>query len=91
MNFLKYSQPVWWLFFLGLISAVTLPLIPHVRENAAYAVALSFIGFGLISLYAFWVDWRAIKERRDTYTVEPFKKRLERFHQRKNLPKGRRQ
>ena len=39
----------------------------------------------------FWVDWRALKESRDTYTVEPFKKRLERFHQRKNLPKGKRQ
>jgi ABC-type nickel/cobalt efflux system permease component RcnA len=89
MNFLKYSQHASWLFFLGLSSAVTLPLIPHVRENAAYAVALSFIGFGLIALYAFWVDWRALKESRDTYSVEPFKKRLERFHHRRNIQKTR--
>jgi predicted ABC-type exoprotein transport system permease subunit len=89
MDFLKYSQPVWWLFFLGLISAITLPLIPHVRETAAYVVALSFICFGLLALYACWVDWKAQKKARNTYTVEPFKKRLEKFHQRKNLQKGR--
>jgi ABC-type nickel/cobalt efflux system permease component RcnA len=66
---------------------MTLPLIPHVRETAAYAVALSFIGFGIITLYAFWVDWRALKKTRNTYTVEPFKKRMERFHQQKDLQK----
>lgn len=90
MKFFKYSQPAWWLMALGLISAATLPLIPHVRDNVAYAIAMIFIGFGLMALYAFWIDWRALQKRRNTYNIEPFKKRMERFHQRRNIQKGNR-
>lgn len=72
---------------MGLISAVTLPLVPHFHENAVYAVVMSFFGFGLLALYALWFDWVTQKKRRERYSVEPFKKRLEKFHQRRELQK----
>lgn len=88
MNFLKYALPAWWLFGMGLISAVTLPFVPHFHVNAVYAVVIAFFGFGLLALYALWFDWGAQKKRRETYSVEPFKNRLAKFHQRRKLQKN---
>lgn len=88
MTFFKYSQPACWLLALGVISATAFALIPEVRDNFPYGMAILSICFGLIALYAFWVDWKALQKRRNTFNVEPFKARLERFHQRRNMQKG---
>lgn len=85
MKFIKYSQPVWWILLSGGLTAALMPFVPHIRPGAAYGIAAFLIGIGLLALLAFWVDWKELQDRRNTYHIEPFKKRLEKYHKRRQL------
>lgn len=82
MKFFNYSQPAWWLIAFGIILAVFIPLIPNVKTNFIYGLAILSIALGLIVLFAFWVDWKDLQKRRNTYHIEPFKKRFEKYQRR---------
>lgn len=85
MKFIQYSQPVWWILLSGVLAAMILPLVPHIRPGAAFGIAALLIGIGLLALFAFWVDWKELQERRNTYHIEPFKKRLEKHYKRRQF------
>lgn len=83
MKFFNFAKPVWWLLLLGVIVAIFAPMIPLIRPTAAYALAILLLGFGVLALWAFWVDWNREQKRRNSYNIEPFKVRLEKYHQRR--------
>lgn len=83
MKFFNYSQPAWWLLLMGIIIAIVVPMIPLVRPTAVYALAIWVLGLGLLALFAFWVDWTREEKRRNSYQIEPFKVRLEKYHERR--------
>ena len=82
MKFFNYSHPAWLMLALGVFMAIFVPLIPNVKTHFVYGLAMICIGFGLLGLYAFWVEWKDLQKRRNTYHIEPFKKRLEKYQKR---------
>lgn len=68
---------------MGVIIAIFAPIIPLIRPTASYALAILLLGFGVLALWAFWVDWSREQKRRNSYNIEPFKVRLEKYYRRR--------
>jgi uncharacterized membrane protein (DUF106 family) len=85
MTFTKYAQFEFRVILFAVLAAIFFPLIPLVKGALVYGLCLIIIGFALMGLHISWIEWKALQNRRNSYHIEPFKKRLEKYHQRRQL------
>lgn len=85
MKFLKYAKFELRVILLAVLAAIFLPLIPLVKAPLVYGLCLIISGFALLGLHISWTEWKALQMRRNSYHIEPFKKRLEKYHKRRQL------
>mgnify|MGYP000076537717 CR=1 FL=1 len=85
MKFIKYAQFELRVILITVVAAIFLPLIPLVKGPLVYGLCLMIMGFALMGLHISWTEWKALQKRRNTYHIEPFKKRLEKYHKRRQL------
>lgn len=85
MKFIKYAQFELQVILFAVLAAIFLPLLPLVKGALVYGLCLIIIGFALMGLHISWSEWKSLQKRRNSYQIEPFKKRLEKYHQRRQL------
>lgn len=85
MDFIRFSFPSWLALLLGAAIALIVPLIPDAKPGLGYVLGIIFWECGFLAMWAFWKEWHEQKIKRNTYTIEPFKKRLERYRNRHQL------
>jgi len=56
----------------AVIFSILPELIPAMKPQLGYALSILMAGFGLFTLYLFWIEW----QERNRYTFKPYKKRL---------------
>ena len=85
MKFTKYAQFELRVILIAVVAAIFLPLIPHVKAPLVFGLCYLLIAVALMGLHISWTEWKALQKRRNSYHIEPFKKRLEKYHKRRQL------